>query len=56
LAAAAFLGDFVADGIEWVHLDVAGPAFNEGGPAGYTPTGGTGYAVRTLVELAASAG
>ncbi|MFF0340446.1 leucyl aminopeptidase [Kribbella sp. NPDC004875] len=55
LAAAAFLGDFVADGIEWVHLDVAGPAFNDGGAAGYTPTGGTGYAVRTLVELAASA-
>ncbi|MGW6277635.1 leucyl aminopeptidase [Kribbella sp. NPDC055071] len=55
LAAAAFLGDFVADGIDWVHLDVAGPAFNDGGPSGYTPTGGTGYAVRTLVELAASA-
>jgi leucyl aminopeptidase len=55
LAAAAFLGDFVADGIDWVHLDVAGPAFNEGGATGYTPAGGTGYAVRTLVELAASA-
>ncbi|WP_433167758.1 leucyl aminopeptidase [Kribbella sp. CA-247076] len=55
LAAAAFLGDFVADGIDWVHLDVAGPAFNDGGASGYTPTGGTGYAVRTLVELAASA-
>jgi len=55
LAAAAFLGDFVADGIEWVHLDVAGPAFNDGGASGYTPNGGTGYAVRTLVELAASA-
>jgi leucyl aminopeptidase len=55
LAAAAFLGDFVAEGIDWVHLDVAGPAFNEGSPSGYTPAGGTGYAVRTLVELAASA-
>ena len=55
LAAAAFLGDFVADGIDWVHLDVAGPAFNEGGATGYTPAGGTGYAVRTLMELAASA-
>jgi leucyl aminopeptidase len=55
LAAAAFLGDFVADGIDWVHLDVAGPAFNEGAANGYTPAGGTGYAVRTLVELAASA-
>lgn len=55
LAAAAFLGDFVADGIDWVHLDVAGPAFNDGGASGYTLPGGTGYAVRTLVELAASA-
>jgi leucyl aminopeptidase len=55
LAAAAFLGDFVADGIDWVHLDVAGPAFNDGGASGYTPAGGTGFAVRTLVELAASA-
>ena len=55
LAAAAFLGDFVAEGLDWVHLDVAGPAFNEGGASGYTPAGGTGYAVRTLVELAASA-
>ena len=30
----------------------AGPAFNEGGPFGYTPKGGTGTAVRTLVRLA----
>jgi len=55
LAAAAFLGDFVAEGIDWVHLDVAGPAFNEGGPTGYTTSGGTGYSVRTLIELAAAA-
>ncbi|GAA1561892.1 leucyl aminopeptidase [Kribbella sancticallisti] len=55
LAAAAFLGDFVADGIDWVHLDVAGPAFNDGGASGYTTPGGTGYSVRTLVELAAAA-
>lgn len=55
LAAAAFLGDFVAEGIDWVHLDVAGPAFNDGGASGYTSTGGTGYSVRTLVELAAAA-
>jgi leucyl aminopeptidase len=53
LAAAAFLGQFVADGIDWAHLDIAGPAFNEGGASGYTPNGGTGYGVRTLVELAA---
>ena len=40
------------EGIPWVHLDIAGPAFNEGGPYGYTPKGGTGVGVRTLVRLA----
>ena len=53
LFAAAFLREFVADGIPWVHLDIAGPAFNEGSPSGYTPKGGTGAAVRTLVAIAA---
>jgi leucyl aminopeptidase len=50
--AAAFLREFVADGIPWAHLDIAGPAFNEDPPSGYTPKGGTGTAVRTLVQLA----
>jgi leucyl aminopeptidase len=54
LFAAAFLREFVADGIAWAHLDIAGPAFNEGAPHGYTPKGGTGTAVRTLVALARS--
>lgn len=42
----------VGEGITWAHLDIAGPAFNEGGPFGYTPKGGTGTAVRTLVRVA----
>ena len=50
LFAAAFLREFVRD-TRWVHLDIAGPAFNEGEPFGYTPKGGTGAAVRTLVRL-----
>ncbi len=52
LFAAAFLREFVGDGIAWAHLDIAGPAFNEGGPSGYTPKGGTGAAVRTLIGMA----
>ncbi|WP_394434801.1 leucyl aminopeptidase [Streptomyces sp. SGAir0957] len=52
LVAGLFLQEFVGEGITWAHLDVAGPAFNEGGPFGYTPKGGTGSAVRTLVRLA----
>ncbi|MGH3487901.1 MAG: leucyl aminopeptidase [Actinopolymorphaceae bacterium] len=55
LVAGAFLQDFVADGIVWAHLDIAGPSFNEGGPFGYTPSGGTGSAVRTLIGLAEAA-
>jgi leucyl aminopeptidase len=49
----AFLREFVGKGIPWAHLDIAGTAFNSSGPYGYTPTGGTGAAVRTLVRLAA---
>ncbi|MFF7649648.1 leucyl aminopeptidase [Streptomyces sp. NPDC007983] len=52
LVAGIFLKEFVEDGIAWGHLDIAGPAFNDGGPFGYTPKGGTGSAVRTLVRLA----
>ncbi|WP_055489685.1 leucyl aminopeptidase [Streptomyces sp. TP-A0356] len=52
LVAGLFLKEFVGEGIPWAHLDIAGPAFNEQGPFGYTPKGGTGSAVRTLVRLA----
>ena len=53
LVGGAFLGDFVADGVPWVHLDIAGPAFNQGKAYGYTPKGGTGAAVRTIVATVA---
>nr|WP_269205103.1 leucyl aminopeptidase [Motilibacter aurantiacus] len=52
LVAGLFLKEFVAEGVPWAHLDIAGPAFNEGEPFGYTPKGGTGASVRTLVALA----
>ncbi|MFC0597190.1 leucyl aminopeptidase [Streptomyces palmae] len=52
LVAGLFLKEFVGEGITWAHLDIAGPAFNESGPFGYTPKGGTGSAIRTLVRLA----
>ncbi|HYJ74541.1 MAG TPA: leucyl aminopeptidase [Kineosporiaceae bacterium] len=56
LVAGLFLAEFVGtreDGerIPWAHLDIAGPAFNTGSPHGYTPVGGTGVIVRTLVRL-----
>src|SRR3954464_8344582 len=44
-----FLAEFVPDGLPWAHIDVAGPAYNTGVPWGYTPKGGTGVRLRTLL-------
>ncbi|MFL6051377.1 MAG: leucyl aminopeptidase [Actinoallomurus sp.] len=52
LVAGIFLKEFVPDGVRWAHLDIAGPSFNQAQPYGYTPKGGTGAAVRTLVQVA----
>jgi leucyl aminopeptidase len=52
LVAGLFLREFVPDGVRWAHLDIAGPAYHRGEPYGYTPKGGTGVAVRTLVQVA----
>lgn len=50
LTAGLFLQEFVGS-TPWAHLDIAGPAFNEKAPFGYTPAGGTGVGVRTLLAL-----
>ena len=50
LVAGLFLKEFVGD-TPWVHLDVAGPAFNERAAHDYTPPGGTGFGLRTLLGL-----
>jgi leucyl aminopeptidase len=50
LTAGLFLQEFV-DGAPWVHLDIAGPA-RANADDGYLTKGGTGFGVRTLVELA----
>jgi len=51
LVAGVFLREFVADGVNWAHIDVAGPAYNTGGPWGYTPKGGTGVPTRTMFAV-----
>ncbi|MGH3701014.1 MAG: leucyl aminopeptidase [Pseudonocardiaceae bacterium] len=51
LAAGVFLSEFVPDDLPWVHLDIAGPAYNTGSPWGYTGKGGTGVPVRTLAAV-----
>jgi leucyl aminopeptidase len=59
LVGGIFLKEFVADGIEWVHLDIAGPSFATSA-SGYTPMGGTGVIVRTVLaaleDIAESSG
>lgn len=49
IAGAAFLEKFVADGIPWAHLDIAGPAYIEEDRPLH-PHGATGWGVRLLVE------
>lgn len=50
ITAGLFLEEFVS-GIPWAHLDIAGPAWAERETIPYMPLGGTGYGVRTLIEL-----
>jgi len=52
ISAAMLLREFVAD-VPWAHLDIAGPARSEENTR-YLSKGGTGFGVRTLVELVTS--
>ena len=52
LVAGLFLKEFVDPQLPWLHLDIAGPAFNSGKEYGYTPEGGTGMSLASLVTLA----
>jgi leucyl aminopeptidase len=52
LVAGLFLKEFIDPQTPWLHLDIAGPAFNDKIAHGYTPVGGTGIALRSLVTLA----
>ncbi|MHB8329075.1 MAG: leucyl aminopeptidase, partial [Acidimicrobiales bacterium] len=49
IAAALLLARFV-EGTPWVHLDIAGPARSDE-DSGYLTKGGTGFGVRTVLEL-----
>jgi leucyl aminopeptidase len=55
LVAGVFLSGFVKDGVQWVHLDIAGPSFASAA-SGYTPKGGTGVIVRTILATLAELG
>jgi leucyl aminopeptidase len=51
ITAGLILQEFVGDGIPWAHLDIAGPSWATTDEP-ECPTGGTGFGVRTLIELA----
>ena len=55
LVAGLFLKEFINPELPWLHLDIAGPAFNDAKAHGYTPVGGTGVAMRSLLLLAEQA-
>ncbi len=45
-----FLSEFVAKGVKWVHIDIAGTAWTAEG-WDYVPPGATGVPLRTLIEF-----
>jgi leucyl aminopeptidase len=51
LSGAVFLKEFVPNNQPWAHLDIAPPAFNSQSPYGYTPKGGVGFGVRTMLAF-----
>ncbi|MEV6599322.1 leucyl aminopeptidase [Actinoplanes sp. NPDC051346] len=51
LQGGVFLREFVAEGVEWAHIDIAGPSYHTGEPTGHWTKGGTGVPVRTLLTL-----
>lgn len=51
--AGTYLSKFVGEDIEWAHIDIAGPSWNDGSPRGYTPKRATGQPVRTVLAVLA---
>lgn len=52
LVAGLFLREFVPADLPWLHVDIAGPSYNVHEPHGYTPKGGTGMPMRSLIRFA----
>jgi leucyl aminopeptidase len=50
ITAGLFLKEFVAEGVPWVHIDIAGPSFTKE-DWDYIATGATAVPLRTVIEL-----
>ncbi len=51
ITAGMFLKEFADHTSSWAHLDIAGTAWNEGGPKPLSPIGATGVGVRLFTQL-----
>ncbi|GAA2666929.1 MULTISPECIES: leucyl aminopeptidase [Actinoplanes] len=51
LQGGVFLREFVTPGVEWAHIDIAGPGYHSGEATGYWTKGGTGVPIRTLLRV-----
>ncbi|WP_228389504.1 leucyl aminopeptidase [Cumulibacter manganitolerans] len=51
LAAGHYLKEFVAEGVQWAHIDIAGPSYNKASAYGYVAEGATGTPVRTILHV-----
>ncbi|GIF04504.1 leucyl aminopeptidase [Actinoplanes siamensis] len=51
LQGGVFLREFVEPGVEWAHIDIAGPGYHAGEATGYWTKGGTGVPIRTLLQV-----
>lgn len=49
ITAALFLAEFVKKS-KWIHLDIAGPSYNDESEKGFIGKGGTGWGVVTVIE------
>lgn len=50
ITASLFLAEFV-NKAKWLHIDIAGPAYNETGQKGIISKGGTGWGILTIINL-----
>ena len=51
LAGGHYLKEFVTEGVEWAHIDIAGPSYNSGSAYGFIAEGATGTPVRTILHV-----
>ena len=50
ITAAWFLAHFIEEGVNWAHIDIAGPVYAEKPVNSYTPAGGSGFGVRAIAR------